>query len=272
MLISSSATTTASYLQIESNLTRSQAVEAADPTVKNATAYYTANIGKVTSISDFVNNYQLFSYAMTAYGLSDMTYAKGLMTKVLEGGITDSTSLANTMSDPRFKAFATAFDFTGQGAAAVVKSAAATTGTTSQYLETSLENDVGQTNQGVQLAVYFQRKASSVTNVYGILGDAALLKVVQTAFGISSQTGGEDIDTQATTISNELNIKDLQDPTKVQALVERFTAMWDASGNGSSSNGAGSDAVSLLSGAGTTSPGFSTNLMLSIAQLPAGGF
>jgi hypothetical protein len=270
MLISSSATTTASYLQIESNLTRSQSQVADEPTVKNATAYYMANIGKVTSISDFVNNYQLFSYAMTAYGLSNMTYAKGLMTKVLEGGVSNSSSLANTMSDPRFKAFATAFDFAGQGAAAVVKSAAATTGVTSQYVEQALETDVGQTNQGVQLAVYFQRKASSVTSAYGLLADSALLKVIQTAYGISSNASSESIDTQAATINNILNIKDLQDPTKVQKLVERFTAMWDASGNNASSSQ--SPAVSLLSGRNTASAGFSTNLMLSIAQLPSGGF
>src|SRR5579871_3243866 len=175
MLISSAATTTASYLQIENNLARSQAMVSAEPMVQNATAYYQANIGKVTSIDDFVNNYQLFSYAMTAFGLSNMTYAKGLMTKLLEGGVSDSTSLANTMSDPRFKAFATAFDFTGKGAAAVVKSDAATTNVTSQYLQQSLETDVGQTNQGVQLAVYFKRKAASVTSVYGILADSALL-------------------------------------------------------------------------------------------------
>jgi hypothetical protein len=269
MFISSSATTTASYLQIENNLARTQSMVEASPDVKSATAYYQANIGKVTSIDDFVNNYQLFSYAMTAFGLGDMTYAKGLMTKVLQGGITDSSSLANTMSDPRFKAFATAFDFAGKGVSAAT-STATTTSVVNQYVEQTLETDVGQTNQGVQLAMYFQRKASSVTSAFGILADSALLKVVQTAFGISSNSIGADIDTQAAAINNVLNISDLQDPTKVEKLVERFTAMWDATGNGASA-AATSPALALLSGQSTT-PGFSTNLMLSIAQLPSGGF
>ena len=54
--------------------------------------------GKVKTIDDFLSNYKLFSYAMKAYGLEDMAYAKGLMRKVLEGGITASKSLANTFT------------------------------------------------------------------------------------------------------------------------------------------------------------------------------
>ena len=108
--------TTASYLSVSNNLARQQAATASDPQVKNDTAYYLANIGSVTSIADFVGNYRLFSYAMKAYGLEDMDYAKGLITKVLQGGVTSSKALANTLTDPRYKAFAKAFDFAGKGA------------------------------------------------------------------------------------------------------------------------------------------------------------
>ena len=175
--------TTAAYLAVESNLTRQQVATAAAPTVKTSTAYYLANIGKVTNVNDFVNNYRLFSYAMKAYGLSDMTYAKGLITKLLNGGTTSPTSLANTLSDPRYLAFAKAFDFAGLGASAST-TAAATTTTTANYVEQTLEDNQGTQNQGVQLALYFKRQAPSVTSAYGILADSALLKVVQTAYGI----------------------------------------------------------------------------------------
>jgi hypothetical protein len=260
-------TTTASYLSIVNNLSRSQATTAADPTVKRETAYYLANIGKVTSINAFVNNYQLFSYAMKAFGLEDMTYAKGLMTKVLEGGITNSKSLANTMTDPRFKAFATAFDFVGQGTAAT-SSAAATTGTTSKFLEQSLEDNVGQQNQGVQLALYFKRSASSITSAYSILADPALLKVVQTAFGLSPYASQSDLDIQAAQISKLVKISDMQDPTKVEKLIERFTAMWDLSGNNTSSSST-LTAASLFNTSSTL--GISTDLLMSMQNLKLGG-
>jgi Protein of unknown function (DUF1217) len=41
-----------------------------------------------------------------AFGLSDMMNAKALIRKVLEGGISDPKSLANTLNDPRYKALA----------------------------------------------------------------------------------------------------------------------------------------------------------------------
>jgi hypothetical protein len=258
-------TTTASYLSVSANLTKSQATEANNPTVKNDTAYYLANIGKVKSIADFVGNYRLFSYAMKAYGLEDMNYAKGLITKVLQGGVTDTKALANTLTDPRYKAFATAFDFVGQGSS-VTASTAATTGTTAKYVEQSLEDDQGTQNQGVQLALYFTRMAPSVTNIYGLLADKNLLKVVQTAFGLPT-SASTDIDAQASTLSKLIKLSDLQDPTKVQKIAERFTAMWDLGGNNTSSD------VSNVSQifASSSSTGFSTDLLLSLQGLKLGG-
>ncbi len=259
--------TTAAYLSIQNNLPRQQAATAASPEVKTATAYYLANIGKVKTVSDFVNNYQLFSYAMKAYGLSDLTYAKGLMTKVLQGGITDKTALANTLSDPRYKAFATAFNFAANGAGAT-GTTAATTGTTSAYVEQTLEDNQGTQNQGVKLALYFKRSASSITSAYGLLADPAILKVVQTIYGISPYSGNANIDTQAAYLNKVLNIKDLQDPAKVEKLTERFTAQWDSSGNNTAASSFPDNAL-LASASPTT--GLSADLLMSIAGLPLGG-
>src|SRR5208283_6057615 len=103
-------TTTAAYLAVNQNLARYQAMTAAEPAVKTATAYYEANIGKVTSIQDFVANYRLLSYALDAYGLGDQINSTVLITKVLEGGVSNPKSLANTLADSRWKAFATAFN------------------------------------------------------------------------------------------------------------------------------------------------------------------
>ena len=259
--------TTASYLAVSNNLTRMQTATANDPQVKNDTAYFLANIGKVTSISDFVNNYRLFTYAMKAFGLEDMDYAKGLMTKVLQGGVTSSSALANTLNNSAYKAFATAFDFVGQGAA-VTQTAGATTAVVSKYVEQSLEDNEGTTNQGVQLALYFQRNASSVTNAYGLLADPSMLKVVETAFGLPTGATA-DVDSLAKTLGNYVSVSDLQDPAKVQKIAERFTAMWDLDGN----NGTNSDVsnISQIFASSSTATGVSADLLLSLQGLKLGG-
>ena len=284
--------TTAAYLAVSNNLSRQQAATASQGDVKTATNYYLANIGKVTTVAQFVNNYQLFSYAMKAFGLSDMTYAKGLMTKVLNGGVTSSSALANTLSDPRYKAFATAFNFAANGSSTTT-STAATTGTTAKYVEQTLEDNQAKTNQGVSNALYFSRHASSVTSVYGLLADSTMLSVVETAYGISSTLGQSDIDTQAAVLTRVVPIADLQDATKVAKIISRYTAQYDVSTSSSASNvlladtsdpttsildaanGTGgtvaADSVLNLFDSTATQSGVSSSLLLSLAKLPKGG-
>lgn len=291
-------TTTTAYLSVSHNLSRYQTMTASEPAVKTTTAYYQANIGKVTSIADFVGNYRLLSYALKAYGLGDQINAKALITKVLQGGVADSNSLANTLSDSRWKAFATAFDFAENGASSVSSASAAAT-TTNAYAEQQLETDQGQNNVGVQLALYFQRVAPTVTSSYGILADKNLLQVAQTIFGLSPSTSATDIDAQATALSKLMPISDLQDPAKLQQLTTRFTAMYDltygpASGATTSltvsSNGLSANqpaATSILAGVissngaaigkslnaftGSATPMFSSSLMMSLQRFRLGG-
>jgi hypothetical protein len=189
-------TTTSAYLAISQNLPRYQAMTAAEPAVQSATAYYEANIGRVTSIEDLVGNYRLLSYALDAYGLGDQIDSTALITQVLEGGVSNPNSLANTLSNSAWKAFAAAFNFVGAGASSV-SSATGVETTTSDYVEQQLESDQGAQNAGVELALYFQRVAPTVTSEYGILADPNLLEVAQTIFGLSQATSAENIDTQA---------------------------------------------------------------------------
>jgi hypothetical protein len=51
--------TTSSYLTVVNNLARFQKYEADQASVKTATAYYQANIGKVKSANDLLGDYRL---------------------------------------------------------------------------------------------------------------------------------------------------------------------------------------------------------------------
>jgi len=131
------------------------------------------------------------------------------------------------LNDPRYKALATAFNFAANGAAAT-QATSAQQDVVNNYVEQTLETNAGQQNQGVQMALYFQRMAPSITSAYSILGDKQLLSVVQTALGLSPLMSTEPIDTQAALISKQLNISDLQNPAKLQQFIDRFTANYDA--------------------------------------------
>jgi hypothetical protein len=261
--------TLTSYLAISNNLSRWQSMTAASPSVQSQNKYFTDNIGSVKTIGDFVNNYRLFSYAMTAFGLGDKIFAKGMMQKVLEQGTSSSNTLAYSLNDARILAFAKAFDFAGQGAS-VTSSAAVKTGVVNSYIEQSLEDNQAQQNPGVQLALYFQRQAPNLTDAYGILADKNLLTVVQTALGISPYASLQNIDTQAAEISAKLNVSDFKDPKKLQQFIEKFSALYDsnAASSGSSTSSAAPNAILA---AGSTAFGVSSDTLLSLQNLQIGG-
>lgn len=247
------------------NPTRTQSLIENDAIVKRDTEYYKANISKVKTIEEFVKDHRLFSYAMKAYGIQDMTYAKAFIKKMLAEGTTNPKSMANKMTNPLYKEFVKAFDFAGKGDKATSQ-ASATTETVAKYYRQTLEQNEGEQNEGVRLALYFKRKASSVTTTMGFLADKALLKFVQTTFNIPDGASKADLDMQVRNLEKHINVKDLQDPKKVDKLIQRFSAMWDMN------NVSPEQAAPVLTLFGPSPEvGMSVDLMMSIAKLRLGG-
>lgn len=176
--------------------------------VSNAAKYYQANIGKVKTVDEFLNNSRLFTYAMTAYGLSDMAYAKAFMRKVLTSDLTDAKSFVNKLTDTRFADFAKAFQFSTDGKLATQPTVAQ---------NSTEENDtIGlytqrQVNKGITAsteATYYQSAIGNVTSVDQLMSNSRLLNFAITAFGLDSAN------VSSATIKAVLT-SDLSDPNSV---------------------------------------------------------
>jgi hypothetical protein len=257
-------TATASFRIINQNLERSLKTTAEKPDVKRQSDYYLAHIRDAKSIDDFISNNQLFTYAMKAHGLADMTYAKAFMRKVLEEGIDDPDSFANKLSDKRYKEFVETFNFKRYGETATAFDRTQQ-GTVDKYYRQTLEEDVGVQDEGVRLALYFQRKAPNVESILGLLADPALLRVTQVALSLPPATGALDIDKQVALIGRKLEVEDLKDPAKLDKLLVRFTSLWEAQKQPDFS----ASAAALIGG---NSFGISGDLLASIQNLRLGGF
>jgi len=255
-------TTFSSYQQITRDIGRSLARTAASPTVALEGKYYLATIGKVKSIDDFLKNDRVFRYAMKAFGLEDMSYAKAYIRKVLVEGVEDSKSFANRLADDRFIDFAKTFNFARDGAA-VTTADSAKQGVVDKYVRQTMESSAGEENEGVRLALYFQRMAPTVSSAYGLLADAALWKVVQTVFDFPAEMANADITRQAAAVKARLDVKTLKEPAALNRLIQRFTARWDTSDPAASA----SPALSLLS----QQPGIGLDLVMTLHNLKRGG-
>lgn len=258
------------YLSIANHLSRYETMTAADPTVAQATKYYQAHIGSVTTPKQLVNNPRLFNYVMNAFGLGDKTYAKALIQKVLEQGTSSSRALANTLNDPNILALAKAFNF-AQNGAATTRSAATTTDVVDKYVMQTLGSNEGNQNPGVKLALYFQQHASSITDGYSILADKNLLTVVQSTLGLSPYTSVENVDRQAKQFDGMLTYSNFQKPSYVRNFLERFAAQYDLSNANGSPSSSTSTIVSPLLTTATARAGFSARLLMSLQNFKLGG-
>lgn len=251
-------TTFTRFRLISADLSKSIERTSSQPVVAREIAHYNKTIGGIKSIDAFVNNDRVFKFAMKAFGLEDMDYAKAFMKKMLSEGVESRTAMANRLSDKRYGDFVKAFNFARYGELTTTF-AATRAGTVDRYVRQTLEETAGAEDEGVRLALYFQRKAPSVTSAFGLLADPAMLKVAQTVLGlpVGQKT---DVDATAKLIEQRMKIADLKSPEKVQKLLQRFTAIWDA--NTSPATGF-SDQIS----GGLAGGGMSMDLMFSLQKL-----
>jgi len=233
-------------------------------------AYYHNTISRVRSLDDFLGDKRLVAYVLKAYDLEGERISNDVLRNVLTSDPFDKDSYVGKLSDSRYRDLAAAFNFTsdgdiGRAAAQQVQTRSSLLKTIDLHVRQTMESDAGEQNEGVRLALYFQRKAANVTSVFGILADKALFEVVRTALGLPVGMSQADIDVQGAMITKRLDLADLKDPEKVSKFLARFSALYDVA-NGTSAT---ASAASIILGGGS-GIGTNVNLLASLQSVTLG--
>lgn len=157
---------------------------AADPVVSRDMKYFRENIGNVKTAEEFIDDYRLFSFAMKAYGLEDMTYARAFMQQVLESDLSDAESFANKLTDERYRRFAEAFSFG--------KTEQTTIDLQSDLQEAETVDLYSQNIQDEAAAYtsdyhYYLANIGSVDSVDGLLANRRLTEIALKTVGIDTE-------------------------------------------------------------------------------------
>lgn len=234
---------------------------------KDASEYQQAIAG-IDSVSDLLANRPMVDFILLAKGLDPRKVSTEFLKKIFSSDLNDPKSFANTESDPRFAEIVASFNFDSKGNVARLPMMGPQKRdqfreTQANYVEQSLEQQQGDANPGVRLALYFQRKAGDITSAYDILADKALSEVFRTTFDLPDSMAAMPIDQQAKFVDRFMKIKDLSDPAKVTKLLSRFSAMYDIRNSQSTGQGQ-SPLLNLFQG---SSSGISDSTDLAIAKL-----
>ncbi len=248
-----------SYNRLAGNLITSIKRVSEQPLIKREAEYYQANIGKIKSVDDFMSNTRIYNFALKAFGLEDMQYAKAFIRKVLNEGVDAPEAFSLQLSDQRFREFATVFNFK-RYAAATTSFDRVQSGTVDMYLRNSLEAQSGEENEALRLALYFERKAGTISSAFSILADKALYQVVRTSLGLPAAISGSDIEKQAKMLSEKIDISKLGEPDYIKKTITRFLGRHEAENSSAQS----SPAANLIAGANS---GIDMRMILSLQTL-----
>lgn len=196
------------------------------------TRYYREQIALVESLDAFLDDSRLTDFVLTARGIDPTTVDREFLERVFTSDPYDSESFVSQQSNREWRLLVAGFNFASDGS---VDRLPATQGrspveilrTEEAYLNQTLEIDAGTENEGVRLALYFQRQAHTITNAFDVLADPALQEVVRVALGLPAGIAQADIDAQARMIEERLDLTDFTDPEKLDKFLARFSALYD---------------------------------------------
>lgn len=183
--------------------TQTAAFDAA-PEIVRDTDYFEAQIATVSSAEELVADRRLLRVALGAFGLEDDINNRYLVRKVLEDGVADPASLANTLSDERYKQLSEAFGFGSSEFGPRTAEDGFGAEITAKFRARSFEVAVGNRDESLRLAMNAEREladigldnASDNARWYRILGTPPLRTVFETAFGLPTGFGQLDIERQ----------------------------------------------------------------------------
>lgn len=227
--------------------------------------YYQKQIGGIRTVDELLADRRVVDVVLVAYGFNPDDVTDDFLKQAFASDLTDDKSFVNEQDDPKWAELVASFNFDSDGnltrdTVGTVQQRGSALATINDYVRQTLEENEGESNEAVRLALYFERMAPTITDAYELIADDALAEVFRVTFGLSDEFSSMNVDMQAKVINKNIDFADMQDPAEVKKFVQRFMAMYDAE-NGDYSSGA----LSVLTGSGST--GISGDLLLSIATL-----
>ncbi|MGD9913114.1 MAG: DUF1217 domain-containing protein [Rhizobiaceae bacterium] len=152
--------------------------------IKAETDYFKANIGKMKTVTAFLADSRLLSYAMSAYGLDSSAETTRTIRTMIEGGITDPDSPANMLSDRRFANFVAAFDFAQYGDQATSRDSALKD-TTALWSQKASLGWIQPTVAYLRTEnAYYQANIGKVESIDDLMANKRLLDYALFAYGL----------------------------------------------------------------------------------------
>ncbi len=202
---------------------RGVAAMAKDPAVKLEFARFRDAVSRAKDVATALRDPRVARILLPALGLPDAVDKPGLAARALTSDLSKKDSVANLLSDTRWKAAAKTLNLASRGMDALRDPAVQAT-LEEGYLAYRWRAKADETTPGLSDALYLRDRAATgkAPSVYEILGDAALRRVVTGALGLPDAIAVQNVTSQARAVTSRLNLADLADPKRAASIAERY--------------------------------------------------
>ena len=194
-----------SFQMLQKNPTQQIAQFGQTAQIMREVEYFKKKAGSLESMDDLIKDRRLMNFALSAFSLDDEAQYPARLKKVLESDLDDNASLANRLSDNRYREIAAAFDYAKSGMDKL-QDAAFLEELSQKYVLNEFEKALGNNNPALREATYFLRNIGNVTSPYEILGDNVLRSVVTFTLNLPQQIAVQSVESQARLIEGRLDL------------------------------------------------------------------
>jgi hypothetical protein len=176
---------------------------------------------RISSVEELLRDRRSLQFVLESFQLESEIGKTAVLRRLLTEDPADEASFANRMADPRYRELSRAF---GGRDGPPLASPALVERIVAAAMTNRFEKAAGEGNSGLREALYFQRKAASVTNVNELMSDRALTTVVRGALGLPETFGLLSFEQQRRTLEARVDFAQLADPAAAGRLVQRYLA------------------------------------------------
>lgn len=196
------------------------AQEKKDPVTLSALARFRTALDKAGSIEAALQDPRILKVLLPALGLEGQEGSPGLVRRALLSDPADAKGLAAQLG-ATWKAAAATLGVYKTGLDGL-RDPAMVDRLANAYLKYGYRSGLDEQQAGLSDALYFLESAKGATDVYDVLGDPVLRRVVTGALGLPDQIAVQSVEAQGRALSARLRVETLQDDRAVRKLAERY--------------------------------------------------
>ncbi|MBL8701958.1 MAG: DUF1217 domain-containing protein [Alphaproteobacteria bacterium] len=215
------------YTALEkSDQTRAMAKFRSSAQVTRDIAAFKQQLLSIKSPEDLLKNRKAMTFVLSAYGLDSEINYLGRIKAVLNSDLANQNSIANRLSDRRYRELAGELQVATTGVA-TLKNGTTIDKIVERYIGNEYEKKLGEQDVAVREARYFAKNVGKVSTVYEILGDPVLRTVVTDTLGLPPQFALRDVESQAEFVRRALDITQFKTAATAQSQNQRANAQSD---------------------------------------------